>query len=194
MRGGYVVALILAVVSFIATVAAFFVLLFAGAVDGLGESAKYGRVTLPGSGIVKLPAGEVSVFYEEHSHAKDLETPKGFTYSVVPAAGGPPVPERGFGFFNEQVTSGGTARTRYGRIDVPAAGAYLVRGGFTGGAGPEPAITFGDSFTSRIFDRVKWAGLGLIGLGLAGLLAIGTFLRRRLVPEDERVTMPSEGE
>ncbi|MGZ5341466.1 MAG: hypothetical protein ACXWEK_00290 [Solirubrobacterales bacterium] len=197
MRGGYVAALILAVASFLATVAAFFVLLFVGALGGLGDSAKYGRVPLPGQGTVELPAGDISVFYEEHVTLGDnqnLRAPNGFTYSMRPAAGGAPLAQRDPGIFDEQVSSGGRTRIRYARIDVPAPGPYVVEGSFKGSAGPMPAITFGEPFIDRIFERVKYAGLGLIGIAVAVLLAIGTFLRRRLAPEDERVTMPPEGQ
>jgi hypothetical protein len=193
MRGGYVAALILGVVSFIAMVAAGIVLLIVGAASGLGDSDKYGRVPVPGAAVLELPAGEASVYYEEHTNSR-VRVPHGFEFSVLPVGGGPAVPVRDAGIFNERVTSGGTTRERYARIDVTAAGRYAVQVGVSGSAGREPAITLGESFTSKAFGRVKWAGLGLIGIALAALLAIGTFLWRRLSPEDERVTMPPQDE
>ena len=181
-------------VSFVAVLVAAFVLVIVGAVKGLGESDKYGRVPMPGQAILRLPAGEVSVYYEEHSQARNPRPPGGFEYEVLPVGGGAALDERGSGVFNETVTAGGTSRVRYGRIDVPKAGAYAVSASFTGEAGAEPALTFGDSFTSSIWERLRWAGLGLIGIAAAAVLALGTFLRRRLAPEDERVTMPPDAQ
>jgi hypothetical protein len=192
---GYIASLILAGLTLVGMFVAFFVLLFVGAIGGLGESAKYGRVALPGSGTVELPAGEVSVFYEEHvslGDNEDLNAPPGFRYMIAPAGGGPPLSEDEGGFLDEEVSSSGTTRVRYGKVDVPAEGSYVVEGSFRGAAGPEPAITFGDPITEHIFDRVKHVLYGLIGFALAILIALITFVRNRLVHEDERVTMPPD--
>ena len=197
MSHGYVASLILTGLTVVGMFVAFFVLLFVGAIGGLGESAKYGRVELPGRGTVNLPSGEVSVFYEEHVSLGDdenLKAPTGFDYAVTPVAGGAPLVEDDAGFFDEEVSSSGTTRVSYGTIDVPAAGRFAVEGGFTGAAGPEPAVTFGEPITDQIFDKVKYVLYGLIGFALAILIALITFFRNRLVHEDERVTLPPDAE
>jgi hypothetical protein len=133
------------------------------------------------------------VFYEEHVTLGDnenLRAPQGFQYSIAPAGGGAPLAQDTGGFFDEEVSSTGTTRVRYGKVDVPADGDYVVDGSFRGAAGPEPAITFGEPITDHIFDRVKYVVYGLIGFALAILIALITFVRNRRVHEDERVTMP----
>ena len=99
---------------------------------------------------------------------------------MTPVAGGAPLVEDDAGFFDEEVSSSGTTRVSYGRIDVPTAGRYAVEAGFTGAAGPEPAVTFGEPITDEIFDKVKYVLYGLIGFALAILIALITFFRNRL--------------
>lgn len=196
MSPGYIVSLVIAGLSIVGTFVAFFVLLIVGAVGGLGESDKYGRVPIPGKATIELPQGEASVFYEEAvsiDENESLNAPRGLAYSVSPAAGGPPLAKKGKGSFDEEVSDGGTTRSSYAEIDVPQAGPYLVQTSLRGGrAGPMPALTFGEPLSARIFDKLGYALLGLLGLALAALIAIVTFIRNRLVHADERVTMPPD--
>jgi hypothetical protein len=193
---GYIVSLVIAGLSIVGTFVAFFVLLIVEAVGGLGESDKYGRVPVPGEATIELPRGEASIFYEEAvslGEDESLVAPRGLDYSVRSAGGGPPLAKKGEGGFDEEVSDSGTTRSSYAEIDVPRAGPYLVQTSLRGGrAGPMPALTFGEPLSGRIFDKLGYALLGLLGLALAALIAIVTFTRNRMVRADERVTMPPD--
>jgi hypothetical protein len=192
---GYIVALVLAGLSLVGMFIGFFVLLFVGAIGGIGESDKYGRVPIPGQAELELPQGEASVFYEEAvGSAEKLSTPRGLDFTVTPASGGPPLTEKGAGLFDEEINEGGTSRTNYSEIDVPQEGTYVVQTSLAGGrTGPMPALTFGEPLSGAIFDEIKYLWLGLLGLALAIAIAIATFIRNRTRHKDERVMMPPGG-
>jgi hypothetical protein len=60
---------------------------------------------------------------------------------------------------------------------------------------PGPVITFGTPMLKRALEKGQTLLSVLVGgLGLAFLIALGTWLRRRLRTEDERVAMPIPGQ
>jgi hypothetical protein len=143
--------------------------IFAVATGG-DESAKYGQVPIPGRGTVELPEGDVYVFYEERtktSEDESLPIPGGLEYSVRPAGGGPPLTLEDVGFQSEEVSAGDGTRATVNRIDVPAAGPYVVQGNIEGEAGPDPALTLGRTLLQRILGE----GLPFV-IGIGGLLAL----------------------
>lgn len=190
MSPGYIVSLVLAGLSLAGTFVAAFVLFFIGLFSGIEDTDDYGRVQLPGDATLELPSGEVSVFYEERSNSASL--PEGISYAVRPAAGGPPLATEGRGTFDERATEGGVTRIRYGRVEVPRSGRYLVAAKASGEVGTDAALTFGESLTSDAIDHVAKALWGLLGLALAALIALGTLLLRSLRHQDERVELPPE--
>jgi hypothetical protein len=157
-------------------------------VTGGGESAKYGQVPIPGEGTVELPKGEVFVFYEEEtktSEDESLPIPAGLAYSVRPAGGGEPLALEDDGFQSEEVSAGDGTRATVNRMEVPAAGPYVVRATIEGEAGPEPALTFGRTLLQRILGEGRPFVIGIGGLlALAGAIwLLAGMVRRRQASE-----------
>jgi hypothetical protein len=155
---------------------------------GGGESAKYGLVPIPGKEAVELPEGDVYVFYEEQTRTSEDESlpiPEGLEYSVTPAEGGEPLALEPEGFQSEEVSVGDGTRATINRLDVPAAGRYVVRARIEGGSGPEPALTFGRTLLQRILGEGMPFLIGIGGvLALAGAIwLLSRMVRRRQASE-----------
>lgn len=191
MSPGYIVSLVLAGLSLAGMFIGFFVLLFVGLFGGIGETDRFGRVPVPGAAALELPAGRVSVFYEEGTSSRP-DPPGGLDYTVRPAGGGPALETEGRGTFNERVSEGGSSRVKYDRVDVPAAGSYVVGTRVSGRTGPEPALTFGEALGRSAFEHVPKVLWGVVVLGIAAAIALGTLLLSRLRGSDESVELPRE--
>jgi hypothetical protein len=135
------------------------------------HSSDFGQVSLPEGGMVELPEGTTTVFYEELATAaaptRKLSAP--LTFQVTPAGGGPALPEKP----TAKDSTGAAATSRsvdIGRlgsvaeVEVSAAGDYFVSGRSGQPAGSS-YLTFGTS----AFDAVvrKWHTLAaLVGAAL----------------------------
>ena len=135
---------------------------------GLGNhNDDYGQVPLPQGGVVKLPEGKVVVFMRQPGESTDpihrVSTP--FTFEVVPAGGGEPVPVASS---NGATTAVATQRSEtigelgsVAKLDVPATGAYRVSG--SGDLAPGTSfLQFGTNSGQAMLDQWKLFA-GLIG-------------------------------
>jgi hypothetical protein len=146
------------------------------------HASDYGTVSLPQGGIVDLPKGTVKVFYGEagqrSSTTHRLTAP--LSFEVRPAGGGAPLPEEptakdGTGELETERSQELGSPGSVANIEVPAAGAYLVRGSAGRPAGGS-YLTFGTDPLGAVLHRWKlFAGL----LGGALLVILIPIPRRR---------------
>lgn len=142
-----------------------------GLVSGL-DNDKYGKVPLPGEGVVTLPKGEVTVYYEERFSAPDGLT----LYRVRSVATHRQVPSQPKGGNTYEINS--VNGTSIATLDVPRAGRYSVTGRAQGTSLTQPALTFGPPF--KIGDVFLRAGLAIgAGLALCAVFALLALLARR---------------
>lgn len=133
------------------------------------HSSDYGRVALPQGGAVELPEGSVTVFYDEPGADPSRPLAHAVTFSVAPAAGGPPLEEKPTSKDGD-VTNGVERSEDVGslgsvaKLDVPASGSYVVTGrpGLPAGS----SLSFGTNAFGAI-ARHRWL---LGGLLLAALI------------------------
>jgi hypothetical protein len=99
----------------------------------LGDhSDDYGRVPLPQGGIVHLPQGKVTVFYDQPGNGSDPAQEVGgqFGFQVLPAGGGSPVPvASGSGAGSADAVQQSETIGEVGavaKLDVPSSGDYVV--------------------------------------------------------------------
>ena len=102
---------------------------------GLSDhSDDYGQVSLPQGGVVELPKGKVTVFYHQVGDTSDpiQQTSTPLTIQAVPVGGGNPVPVYSTdGKTPEDSVQRSETIGELGavaKLDVPAAGAYMVSG------------------------------------------------------------------
>jgi hypothetical protein len=134
------------------------------------HSDDYGRVSLPQGGTVHLPKGKVTLYEGVNANTSDLDrTTPGVTFQVTPAGGGQPIGmslDQGQGS-ELQVTRSETIGElgAIGKLDLPAAGDYLVSGGsdFPGGTA---SLEFGTNAGQALLDRWKL----LVGLLVAAFV------------------------
>jgi hypothetical protein len=143
------------------------------------HDADYGRASLPQGGAVKLPKGQVKIFYEQGGQdavdTSQLSSP--ITLQIVPATGGAPL--------KTSATAEGTSDLGLQRsedlgslgsvadIDVPAAGEYIV----SGSAGQSAtSLTFGTTAGQALVN--KWHLLAAL-VGAALLISLIPVPRRR---------------
>jgi hypothetical protein len=130
----------------------------------------YGRVALPQGGTVHLPEGKVTVFYSATGQTSELDqNTSGVAFQVVPIGGGQPV---AITQENGQVSQASVQRSEtigelgaVGKLDVPAAGDYVVTGSSDLAPGAS-SLEFGTNAASAVFERWRL----LAGLLLGALL------------------------
>lgn len=167
----------------IAVVGAFLAVVIVGAVRGFTASDRFGTVPMPGRETLDLPAGDVTVYFQENVDLGDnenLRPPADIRLDVRPSDGGPPVPLDPGGLSNE-VSDGFGTRVSIGDLDVPEGGDYAVAVGRTAEGRNEPAIVFGDDLFDGFVSALPIGPLALVGgLAVAALLfAIIYVMRRR---------------
>jgi hypothetical protein len=104
---------------------------------------KYGEVAVPGQAVLSLPSGDVRLNFENHAtHSGDSTTlddrPTGLKVSVMSAPNGSPLPVSDVPSWLFSSTSGSRGHEPFGKIDVPAAGNYLVAASADGAPAPSP--------------------------------------------------------
>jgi hypothetical protein len=127
----------------------------------------YGEVPVPGSGSLRLPAGEVTVSF----HTQVIGSPSGgglpvprLTMTLIPPAGvADPVVTESFG---STTTVNNDAHRRVWLVEVPVEGTYYVKASGQVGGFISPRLAFGQrsSHGSLVWVFVVLAMLGLLKL------------------------------
>lgn len=119
---------------------------------GRASADDYGSFPVPGETTVTLPAGRLTVSYQEEYKASgtgdsiDFGVPSQLQVTVTSAAGGDPLPIKGPGFrgMGENLdTGGGWSRARVGTVQITEPGSYTVTAGPAIEDGVEPKILLG---------------------------------------------------
>ena len=108
--------------------------------------AAYGRVAVPGTGALSLPAGIVWIHFEEDGISGENDSadmPGDLQVAVTSSSGAVPITRLSENLFSSSTDN--TGHVPYGRIDVPAPGSYQV----TATAAQQtsavsPRVTFGE--------------------------------------------------
>lgn len=169
-----------------ALVGAFLTVVIVGGVRGFTASDRFGTVPMPGRETLDLPAGDVTVYFQEDvdlGENENLRPPDDIRLDVRPADGEERLALDPDGFSSE-VSGNFGSRVSIGDLDVADGGDYVVTVARTAESRNQPAIVFGDD----LFDGfVSALPLGLLvlagGLGLAALLFGVTYVRRRRLSE-----------
>lgn len=107
------------------------------------QMARYGRLQLPCDETIELPAGEVTVYYEDGERWKHNQRPEmgpGFRIRLSAESGEPF--DMGEPLDGTPVKTSRHNRIPYGRIELPQPGRFRVRGEIGPGV-HEPAVLFG---------------------------------------------------
>jgi hypothetical protein len=152
------------------------------------HSDDYGRVSLPQGGVLELPKGTVTVFYNQLGEGSDpirqLDTP--LTIQAAPVGGGPAVPvvpvngETPVAAVSRSETIGELGAVA--KLRVPASGAYMVSGTTDLPAGTS-LLKVGTNAGAALISRWKLLAGLLIGAFLIVLIPVPRHARRW---EDER--------
>ena len=137
-----------------------------------GDHDKYGRVGIPGSGTVTLPAGEVEVHYAVRlaTSGSDggLTTPRlGFSMEAPEGARDPAVTEDRGG----SVIVNSAAHVRVWKLQVQDAGDYSVTTDGDVGGFIEPQLTFGQRSPVPAWPAAVFALVFVVALGLVVVAA-----------------------
>jgi hypothetical protein len=132
-----------------------------------GDYDKYGRIDVPGSGTVTLPAGEVELHYAvrlaTNGSGGALTVPDlSFTMESPEGARDPVVTEDVGG----TVTVNSSSHVRVWRLQVKDAGDYPVRTDGDVGGYIEPQLTFGEGSPMPAWPAVVFAVLFVVALAL----------------------------
>ncbi|MGV0993196.1 MAG: SHOCT domain-containing protein [Mycobacterium sp.] len=135
--------------------------------------SEYGELPIPGSGVIELPAGTVTVSFHILGYGgRGMSVPP-LTLGIIPPAGvaDPKVTED----LGATVSVNDDARRRVWVMQVPAAGSYQVTASGPVGGYVNPRLAFGRSGT---FDYLFWVfvALSIVSVDLA--VAVWWFQRR----------------
>ena len=170
----------------IALVGALLVVVIVGAVRGFTASDRYGTVPMPGRETLELPAGDVTVYFQENvdlGENENLRSPADIRLDVRPSDGGRAVKLDPGGLSNE-VSGGFGTRVSIGEFDIPEGGEYNVAAGPTAEGRNEPAIVFGDDLLDGFGSALPLGLIALVaGLGVSALLFGITYVMRRRFTE-----------
>lgn len=135
--------------------------------------SEYGELSIPGSGVIDLPAGEVTVSFHVRGYGgRGLSVPP-LTLGVIPPPGlaDPQVTED----LGATVSVNDDARRRVWVMQVPAAGSYQVTASGPIGGYVDPRLAFGRSGS---FDHLVWVFVALSVISTDLAIAVWWFRRR----------------
>lgn len=106
----------------------------ANALSDIGDATKYGSVAVPGSAVLRFPAGSMEVLVSRFGGSGSPDAPPGLELHVRPVGGDGPAAtltrdrgtQFGSGGSNGQNGSSGISYRRIFRLDVPHTGSYDV--------------------------------------------------------------------
>jgi hypothetical protein len=153
-----------------------FVLFMTEAIGGSDDADLYGRVKLPGTKMLDLPAGEVALYYEERvtlSENDSLDVPDGLR--VVARRELQRV--RSERSTPNSIKLDGRALREFGKLDLPVAGRYRVRTRSDVGGSNSPAVTLGKGQLEGLARSAVRAGIAE-GAGLVLALIVLLLWRR----------------
>ena len=163
-----------------------------GCVQGVDDADKYGRIDLPGTGLIDLPEGEVAVYYEERVTLPEndsLDSPSGLRVVAVRENERIESEKRGL---SNAISLDGRALDEWGKLDIPQAGRWRVVARSKERGSNQPAVTFGVSQTDNFVDAgLTFAGFAGGGLVLALLiLLLGRIGYEPLTPQQLAAKLP----
>ena len=162
-----------------------FAIFMAMAIGGTSDADKYGRISLPGRGVVDLPKGKVALYYEERvtlGENESLDIPDGLRVTARRE-----VTVRSEKVLQNAVNLSGRSLREFAKLEIPQAGRYRVSARSDQSGSNRPAVTFGKGQ----LDSFGRAGL-LSGAALAAglLIALAALLLGRRGYEGERMSFP----
>ena len=184
--GARKVALFAAILGGVASFALIFVFAFAGA----DEADKYGRVSLPGKGVVDLPEGDVALYYEERvtlNENESLDIPDGLRVTARRE-----VTVKSKKVVQNAVNLGGRSLREFAKLEIPQAGRYRVSARSRSPGFNRPAVTFGKGQLEGLGRGAIYAG-GAMGAGLLVALAALLLGRRGYTPPPAGGFVPTGG-
>ena len=184
--GARKLALFAAIVGGVASFALIFIFAFAGA----DEADKYGRVSLPGKGVVELPEGDVALYYEERvtlDENESLDIPQGLTVTARRE-----VTVKSKKVIQNAVNMDGRSLREFAKLEIPQAGRYRVSARSRSPGFNRPAVTFGKGQLEGLGRGAIYSG-GALGAGLLVALAALLLGRRGYTPPPASVFVPSAG-
>jgi hypothetical protein len=162
-----------------------FALFIVVAIRGADDADRYGRISLPGTGEVKLPEGRVALYYEERvtlGENESLDIPDGLR--VVARR---EVTVRSQKALQNAIDLDGRSLREWGKLEIPQAGTYRVSARSRSSGFNRPAITFGKGQLEGLGKGALLSG-GILGIGL--LVALAALLLGRRGYEGERMSVP----
>lgn len=144
----------------------------------------YGEVPIPGSAVVELPAGEVTVNFHVRTSGQGTAVPPLHMDITPPPGGTDPVVTDDLG---GSVTVNDDVHRQVWVMQVPAAGRYQVSADGPVGGFREPRLAFGQN---RSMDGLMWVfvALSIISADLA--IAVVWMRRRRTKRQDRPAVEP----
>jgi hypothetical protein len=162
-----------------------FAIFMAMALGNTDDAYKYGRVSLPGTGVVDLPEGRVALYYEERvtlNENESLDVPDGLRVTARRE-----VTVRSEKAIPNAVNLDGRSLREFAKLEIPQAGRYRVTARAKQSGSNRPAVTFGEGQLEN-FGRAGILSGGVLGLGL--LVALVALLLGRRGYEGERSSFP----
>ena len=176
IRGAHPRARSIALVLAISGTALAFLLFMTEAFGGTDDADLYGRVALPGTKMLDLPAGRVALYYEERvtlSENDSLDVPDGLR--VVARRELERV--RSERSVPNSIKLDGRALREFGKLDLPVAGRYKVRTRADQSGSNSPAVTLGKGQLEGLARAGVRAGIAE-GAGLLAALLVLLLWRR----------------
>ena len=182
--GARKIALFAAILGGVGSFAIFMVL----AIGQTDDADKYGRISLPGKGVVDLPEGKVALYYEERvtlSENQSLDIPDGLRVTARRE-----VTVRSEKVLQNAINLDGRSLREFAKLEIPQAGRYRVAARSKQSGSNRPAITFGKGQLEGFGKAAIYAG-AVLGAGL--LIALVALLLGRRGYEPPRMSVPVAG-
>ena len=146
------------------------------------HSDDYGQVSLPQGGTLHLPEGKVTVFYRVLGDSSEFgQNTGGLAFQVTPARGGAPI---ALALANGETSGVAVTRSEtigelgsVAKLDVPAAGDYVVKGSSNLPAGTS-FLEFGTNAGTAVLQRWRLLAGLLLGAMLVSIIPVPRQSRR----------------
>ena len=161
-----------------------------GCIEGVDDADLYGRVSLPGSGALDLPEGDVALYYESRvtlGENDSLDVPDGLRVVAVREN----TRVRSEKVLQNEISTDGRALREFAKLEIPREGRYRVTVRSRQGGSYSPAVTFGKGQLGNLADSAAKTGIPIgAGVGAALLiLLLGRIGYERPTPYDLAAAM-----